>query len=116
LDTVPILEVIRGDVLTARGGLEDRRRVPLHPLDKGDGVLARHGGVLAGGLLATAPPRVPEDVHVGGPHGQPLCLANVVQRPRLRADGLHDGVHTMCLFVMIIFRPNVCISRGTQMQ
>jgi hypothetical protein len=40
--------------------------------------------------LATAPPGIAIDVHVGRPDGESLRLAEVVQRPGLRADRLHD--------------------------
>lgn len=43
-------------------------------------------GVLAGGLLAAAPPRVPEEVDVGGPEGEP-GLAHVKHGAGLAGDG-----------------------------
>lgn len=62
----------------------------LKPLDE----LNREGRgdhrVLAGRLLASPPPGVPENVDVRSPEGQP-ALTHIVHRPRLRRDGRPDG-------------------------
>ena len=101
-NAVPGFQVVRRGVLAARRGLQGRRRGALQALDEGHRVLARRRGVLAGGLLAAAPPGVAVDVHVGGPDGQPLRLADVVQRPRLRPDRLRASI-------MYIVQPGNCI-------
>ena len=93
-DALPVLEVVGGEVLAAGGGLEvggvdgAGDAVALHAADEDGGVLAGHRRVLAGGLLAPAPPRVPEHVDVGRPEGEPLRLPVVVHRPSLHADHL----------------------------
>jgi hypothetical protein len=94
---LPVLEVVRRGVLAARRRLQHgRRRVshgaPLQAADEGGGIPAGHGGVLAGRFLAAAPPRVAEDVHVRGPHGQPLRLADVVQHPPLLPGRLRSWI------------------------
>uniref|UniRef100_A0A804NJJ5 Uncharacterized protein n=1 Tax=Zea mays TaxID=4577 RepID=A0A804NJJ5_MAIZE len=73
----PLVQVVRREVLAAGGELEAvavaavRGGVGLlEAAHVGGGVARRDGGVLAGRLLAAAPPRVPEDVHVRGPEGE----------------------------------------------
>jgi hypothetical protein len=99
---VPVLQVVRRGVLAARRRLQRRgdarRRATLQAAHEGDGVLAGRGRVLAGGLLPPPPPRVAEDVHVRRPDGEPLRLAQVVQRPRLPPDRLNMPKHFMFHF------------------
>jgi hypothetical protein len=91
---IPVLQVVRRGVLAAGRRLQRRARgvAALHAAHEGHGVPARDGRVLAGGLLTAAPPRVPEDVHVRGPHGEPLRLPDVEQRPGFTPDRLHASL------------------------
>lgn len=92
----PSVQIISGVVLAA-GGKHHRTAagfavvvLPLKSLHVLDGVLGRHKRVLAGRLLAPAPPRVPEDVDVGCPVGE-AGLADVVHGPGLDGDGAGHG-------------------------
>lgn len=72
VDALPVVEVVGGVVLAAGGDLEAgvaaRAAVGLlEAADVGCGVAGGDGGILAGGLLAAAPPGVSVDVHVGAP-------------------------------------------------
>ena len=62
---------VDGEVLGAGRGLH-HLAVPLEALHVGRAQLGGEEGVLAVGLVAPAPAGVAEDVHVGGPEGQPL--------------------------------------------
>ena len=92
---------VDGEVLGAGGGPEILP-VPLQPPDEG---AAQPGGevrVLSPGLVASAPPGIPEDVHVGGPEGEPLVDVpvahgglGVVLGASLGADDLRDALHRL---------------------
>ena len=91
-ESFPFLHVIRCLVLAARRE-PDSAFLPLLPLEALDileGVRGGDSGVLPGRLLATAPPRVSEDVDVGRPVRE-AGLAGVVHAERLRRNGLGDG-------------------------
>src|SRR4051812_48731739 len=72
IDTVPVVEIISRVVLATRRDLKlEVSGLPairlLEPSDVGGCVLAGHRRILAGGFLPSAPPRVPEYVHIGAP-------------------------------------------------
>lgn len=101
-EVLPLLQIISSVVLAAgrKHHLSVRSlsssifvigvMLPLKPFDVFDGVGGGEHGVLAGGLLAAAPPGVAEDVDVGRPEGE-AGLADVVHGAGLDGDGLGEG-------------------------
>lgn len=71
MDSFPVIQIIGSEMLAASRELKAAvwemaafKGVALDPSDKRDCKLARDQGVLSGGLLAAAPPWIPENVDV----------------------------------------------------
>lgn len=92
---LPIVEIVSSEMFAASRSLESAATegssgecVPLDTSDVRHGVLPGDEWVLAGSLLASAPPWIPEYVYVRRPKCHSDGLSLVVYRPRFCSDHL----------------------------
>lgn len=87
MNSIPMIQIIRCEMLAAcrhqkaAASVSEAaafKGVTLDASHESNCVLARDQGVLSGGLLAAAPPRIPENVDVRRPHSHACGLPCIV--------------------------------------
>lgn len=98
IHALPIVKIVSREVFATGGGLKvapqlaSMKGVSLEASDVGNCVARSEERVFAGCLLSSAPSRVPEDVNIGSPEGEPLGLACIIDCAGFDPNGASDAV------------------------